>query len=114
MAFRTGLSSSKLVLFKGNHRCFSTSGGGFKFGRQTRAGAVPGTLKEKANPNQYAPQEVPPGQPPVEYYQQQPPQTLGQSVVQYGVLGFGLAIGIGMVRMVFGEPKMQEDLDDQA
>lgn len=100
-------------------RMMSTnSSGGIRLGKNRNAGIKePASTSSSSAPvaTEQAPQvpahQQQPYTPPPTYYQQQPqqPQTLGQSIVSYAILGFAFAFGISLVRVVFSEGKDQEE-----
>lgn len=76
-------------------------------GRRLAAGVRIGKRPRRTSVNKQ--QQLPPvaqqqAPPPTEFHHQQPP-SLATSMVHYLVLGFGLAFGIGLVRVAFGQAK---------
>ena len=88
-------------------RRFSTAGGGgsIRLGKNK-------VKQPAATTNANPPPVVQPEAPPPQYYYQQqpPPPSFGQSIVIYALFGFAFAFGITLVRMVFAESKLEDDV----
>ena len=89
-----------------NSSATMTGARGRPFATNMRIGKKPRATKPAADANLPVAQQQ---QPPPNYYQEQPhyqaPPSLATSMVHYLVMGFGLAFGIGLIRVAFGEGK---------